>query len=446
MTRKSSSLEKTFERTDFSSLGISTDNVIWNGHRRFAGCQLAYLDPIPVVRRAIYSTDPEFIDLLISANLQRVKSPEEVLREEIAHTDKHKAFAALSRRRAARLDLLRAGATTAGLEEIIAGPARRRPKISEGKQAMLRAAIEIIEANRDYWPLTLRTIHYRIAQMECPPLRNTDTRYSKAGQYGNNDDSYGDLSNLLTRARLEGFVPWKAIIDETRPVGLWKPWQNIGDFVRQEMAGLFAGYRRDLLQSQPAHIEIISEKMTVASIVNRVARDYGANTMVGRGFSSITAKYELVQRFSESGKEALVLLILSDHDPEGECIADDLVAKIRDEFDVDAPVEARRVAITAEQVNAYGLLPAGKATDKNSSRLKEFREKYGDEAYELEAFTPAQLEQLVRSALISVIDQDLFKQEQDKEIEESAELEARRATAMHAMGHNPSDDDDYDDV
>ena len=66
----------------------------------------------------------------------------------------------------------------------------------------------------------------------------------------------------------------------------------------------------------------------------------------------------MVKRFKSSGKDKLILLILSDFDPDGEEIAHSLARSLRDDFDVDA-VEPVKVALTREQVAMFELRGGG---------------------------------------------------------------------------------------
>ena len=71
--------------------------------------------------------------------------------------------------------------------------------------------------------------------------------------------------------------------------------------------------------------------------------------MVGerRGFSSIDALHDLYTRFEESEKHTLVVIVLSDHDPEGEEIPQVIGRTLRDDFDVRiSRLEIIKAAIT----------------------------------------------------------------------------------------------------
>jgi hypothetical protein len=411
-------------------LVLTLDRVILSGHRRFAACKLAGLRRIPVRWYDVRSTDPTFPQLLVTFNAaQREKTPAEKIREEVIQTSPDAAFVRLATARAERLEQAILGADRAGLTRIGKAEARPRAEISEGKQAMLAAARRVLDDHRDYWPLSVRQVHYRL--LNDPPERNTDPRYP-TGTYLNDRPSYQDLSDLLARARIAGIVPWEAIGDETRPVSVWRKWPSVAVYVRQQLDDLFCDYRRDLLQSQPAHIEIVAEKMTVQSAADRVAAQFRANVMVGRGFSSVTARHDLVTRLGQSGKEQLVLLVVTDFDPAGECIAETLASSIRDEFGIDIPVRAHKVALTAPQVRAFGLPPGG--TAKKGPGYEAFVRRHGEDTYELEALEPADLQRLIRDALVAVIDHDLLDHEQRCEVEEARELEARRRVLLRSVG------------
>ena len=111
------------------------------------------------------------------------------------------------------------------------------------------------------------------------------------------------------------------IADETRPVETWLVHRCAGDFMRAELGRMFKGYWRDLMASQPLHIEIIGEKNTLGGTIRPVASEYCIPLTLGRGFCSLPPRYDLAKRFKNSGKEKLLLLIVSDFDPEGEVIA-----------------------------------------------------------------------------------------------------------------------------
>jgi hypothetical protein len=190
------------------------------------------------------------------------------------------------------------------------------------------------------------------------------------------------------------------------------------------------GYYRNLMQSQPNHIEIIGEKNTIAGVIRPVAMTYTISYTIGRGYSSLPPRHDMAVRFKQSGKEKLILLVLSDFDPEGEDIARSFAQSMRDDFGITNIVPIK-VALTAEQVEHLNL-PPNLTAKKTSSRRKGFVERFGENVFELEAIPPATLQQYLRDAIDEVIDVDAYNAEIDREKQDAAFLDTVRRRA-HAM-------------
>jgi 5S rRNA maturation endonuclease (ribonuclease M5) len=132
-------------------------------------------------------------------------------------------------------------------------------------------------------------------------------------------------------------------------------------------------------------------------------------------------RYEIAERFRKSGKGKLVLLILSDHDPDGEEIAQSFARSLRDDFDIIADLHPVKVALTEGQVRDLRLPPKLEAKASSSNYLK-FANQYGTVAHELEAVEPAELQRILRDAINQVLDRDAFHAELDAEAEDAARL------------------------
>jgi hypothetical protein len=406
---------------------ITLDDYILSGHRRHLACRLAGLTVVPCRVENIRSTDPEFLTMLREFNRQRVKSLDEVAREEIVSTDPEEAYRVLleHRRQRARVDA----------DTIVIVGSKHRPEITTAKKPMLDAIRAILQARRQYWPLTDRQIHY--ALLNDPPLVHAKKPHST---YRNTVQCYKATCDLVTRARLVGLIPFHAIEDPTRPVRVWNFHRSPATFLRSELDQFLKGYYRDLQQSQPNHIEIIGEKNTIDSIIRPVAAEYCIPMTIGRGYCSLPPRHAMAERFEDGGKEKLVLLALGDFDPEGEDIAHSFARSLRDDFDVDE-IEAIKVALTAKQVRDLRLPPVMKAKD-TSSRYGEFVERHGDDVFELEAVPPEQLQRILRDAIDSVLDVKAFNAEIDAEKRDAARLESiRRALRDNLSAVIPEADD-----
>ncbi|MBP60393.1 MAG: chromosome partitioning protein ParB [Planctomycetaceae bacterium] len=405
-------------------LCVTRDNYIVSGHRRYTAATVAGQVTVPCrvlnVSRERMDKD-KYVELLREHNRQRDKSLQEKLREELVSVDPHQAYRSLIDHRQ-QLSLV--DVSTVRIEG-----EKRRSNISKAKLEMLAACKRIImEDRRDYWPMSVRTVHY--ALLNNPPLRNTGNANSR---YTNNQRSYKNLSNLLTRARLIGIIPWEAITDETRPRAIWEVWPDPRGFIRDEFNGFLKGYWRDLMQSQPHHVEVIVEKNTAWPIVKDIAMRYRIPTTSGRGFPSIEPYRDIAERFWTSGKDSLFLLVVSDFDPEGEEIVQVAGRTLRDDFGVDDwNLELIKVAVTPQQIADLELPPNLEAKE-TSSRFAKFVERHGRNVYELEALTPEQLQDALTEAIDGVIDLELFNGELDAEKNDATFLQGVRNTVTETL-------------
>jgi hypothetical protein len=412
------------ERGVLQPLTITTDGFILSGHRRYCAAAVAGLEHVPVVVENITRDDPAFSRLLVMHNQQRQKSIAELLAEQVVQSSGDDAHRELVQHRIERSSKASAGCSTMPIAH-----RRQRAAISEAKCPMLNAVLVVLDDLRKFWPLSLRTVHYNL--LNDPPLRHA----SKPGsRYQNNRRCYSDLSGLCTRARVAGLLPWDAIEDATRPFTEWNIHRNAGDYIREQVADFMAGYWRDLLQSQPDHIEVIGEKNTLLPIIKPVCSDYTVPLTIGRGFCSLPPRKAMFDRWIESGKERLVLIVLSDHDPDGEMIADSLVGYLRDDFRIPRQsIVAIRAALTAEQCREHGI-PTDVEAKVKSRNYQRFVRLHGTGACELEAVPPRLLQKMLRDAIESVLDLDAFKAEQDRERSDANEIKATRQRMMAAIG------------
>lgn len=413
--------ESVRERGLLEPLVVTQDGYILSGHRRHVAARLAGLDRVPVRVEPIRRADDldSFVVLLREYNRQREKSREERLREELVTIEPDDAYQSLIAHRAEH--------STVEVPSLRIRGAMRRSEISPAKAPLLAAIQRILEEHRRFWPLSDRRIHYSL--LNNPPLKHASKSTSR---YRNDGPSYKALVELLTRARITGEIPFAAIADTTRPVTVWRTWREVGGFIAEAKGELFKGYWRDLQQSQPNHIEIVAEKNTVEPILRPVAMRYCVPLTSGRGYCSLPPRHEMATRYQQSGKRKLVLLVVSDFDPDGEEIAQSFARSMRDDFDVEA-IHPIKVALTAEQVKQYRL-PPGEKAKATSAQYAKFRRLYGDAVYELEAIDPATLQELLTAAIDSVLDRAAFNEELDREKEDAHFLEGVRRTALRAIG------------
>jgi hypothetical protein len=397
---------------------VSRDNFIFSGHRRREAAILAHVDKVPCLVRDVDRGDPEFMTLLVECNRQRVKNLSEVIREHIVLDNYETAYESLIEHRKEK-----AGVNGEFLK--IRGM-KYRSQISDNKLPMLIAVKNIIESLQKYWPLSDRSIHYHL--LTDPPLRHAKKIGSR---YQNDRASYQDLCDLLTRARLVGEIPFAAIADPTRTVAAWSVYDDVGTYVRSRLENLFDDYWRDLMQTQPKHIEIVGEKNTLQGVIREVAMEYCIPYTIGRGYCSLDPRHQMSQRYRRSGKSKLIILVISDFDPEGEDIPHSFARSMRDDFGIE-DIEARKVCLTYDQVRRWNL-PQTFDAKPSSSRYKGFAEKYGNRVHEVEALPVTDLSRILRDAIDSIIEIPAFNAEVDAEREDAASLSEIRTTGKQAM-------------
>ena len=405
-------------------LHISADGYLLSGHRRLAAAHWLGLEEVPcIVADDVVFGDlnaDERLSVLSVYNKQRDKSHAERLREAIQEIDPDEAYGNLRRDRANRhiVDIE---------DNVTLGSVKKRARITT--MAFLHAAQKVIDSERQYWPLAVRRVHYLL--LNDPPL----THDRKPGStYRNILAFYKKLTNLLVRARLTGDIPQEAIEDETRPIKVIATYQNPADYIKEETEDFLRHYARDLLRGQAHHIEILVEKNAIRKHVELVADEYCIPCTTGRGYSSLTPRWEMVKRFKRSGKEKLILLILSDFDPDGEEIAASFSRSLRDDFGLHN-VTANKVAISGDDVRKLGL-PSDMEAKDTSPNYKKFVKKHGIHVAELDAAPVDFLQDKLRDAIEGCLDMDLFKTELAKEKEDYAFISATKNMVIKVMGAN----------
>ena len=386
--------------------------------------RIAGVTKVPCRRLDVYHSGPkadgQFLKLLAEHNRQRIKSRDEILREAVVSVDPVKAHRALTsyRRRKSKIKV----------ESIDIRAGNRRKEISPAKTEFLGRGHQIIREQKEFWPLSLRQIHYQL--LNDPPLIHSN----KPGScYHNDKSSYRALIDLVTRARHEGWIDYDVIEDPTRPVTAWNVQPNLSGYYAQQMEDLLNGYWRDLMQSQPNHFEIVAEKNTLQNILKPVAEKFCIPITFGRGQCSTRPLYDISQRFKASGKSKLVILAISDLDPDGDAIAHSLGQRLRDDFRV-SQVSAIKTALTMEQVGKLKLEKKFERAKTGSANHQRYVEAYQtDFVWELEALNPKVLQKLLCDAIDSVIDQAAYNAEVAEEREDAGHNAAVREIVLRTL-------------
>lgn len=410
-------LEDILENGVEEAIIISLDNFIISGHRRHRCSLLAKLKVVPCVRKNVErggdecdEPSSEFMKMLVRHNKQRIKSRSEQLRETLVDISIEDAYGELESFRWEQQK-------KTSPEKVFVKERGKRPKISKAKGQMAEAVIRVIEENREFWPLSVRRVHYELLNLKL--LKNTKDPDSF---YLNDDLSYKNLSKLLVRLRVNcGRVPHCAIGDRTRPTVEWDTNKSVQQYLKSEIENIFKSYKRNLMQSQPKHIEIVGEKMTIESIIRPVCNKYTLPYTILRGFSSLSAEYEIAKRFRRSGKDGLVVIALTDFDPDGLALAESVMQTLKEDFHIYfsemyragiEPKHVKRFRLARKEVKGDSQELGQMKAKESSSRYESFVARYGDcDIYEMEALRPKELQAILEETIQNVIDRDAFEAE-----------------------------------
>lgn len=407
-------------------IGVSADGFIYDGHRRYAAARHIGMTEITVLIDPALSrlrNPKEFLQRLKSCNTQRIKTTLEVMREGLVDMSDDPVRCVCDYREAV--------SEIGGVEVFQLVGVKRRSEIVQ-KWSLAKAIKEVVmEHNRKYGPLSDRKVFYLLLNRE-ELLRND----SRKTPFENSPECYNDVTNMLTRLRIDGSIPFDAIVDETRPVIQWDTHRSVGPFVDKHVKNLFKGYFRDLLQSQPNHIELLVEKNTMASVLRPIASKYTIPMTSGRGYASLPPRKGMVDRFRASGKEKLVIFVISDFDPEGQDIPNALGLSLRDDFGIEPDrLVIVKPVLTYRQTQELDL-HEGQLAKEQSSRYEQFVASYGARCWELEAVPTDTLLRIVESAIQDVLDMDAFREEVRKQAEERQELDEKRASVRQQLLQN----------
>jgi hypothetical protein len=238
------------------------------------------------------------------------------------------------------------------------------------------------------------------------PLTNRQIFYILVGSdegYPKTEQAYARLCEALNRARRSHRIPFESIRDDgTQSVG-GPGWDSPAQWARAIHRSADA-YRHDLTDGQAYHVELWVEAGGMVPQAAAVAGDFGVTTYSAGGFNGLTDKYETAQRLSWQDRPSIIFHC-GDFDPSGLSIVDSLAQDVTElAAGLGArEVEFRRIVVTPEQIERYGLPSAPqKGTDR--------RGEYMAETVQAEALPPDVLAAEIRDALESVTDMDQLQE------------------------------------
>lgn len=264
---------------------------------------------------------------------------------------------------------------------------------------LLEQVDEVLRQYRANLPVTARQVFYRLV-----------------GAFGfdKSEAAYERLSNLLNRARRAGLVPWSAIRDDGFHRGGHTGFASLGEFAEVVQAWV-DDYQVDRQAGQSRRLAVWCEAGGMVPQLERVAGRYSVPVFSSGGFDSVTAKHDKAEQFAAMG--SVLVLHIGDHDPSGVhvfCSLDEDVRAFCGEL--GGQVEFRRLAVLPEHVADYGLVTSpAKASDRRA---------FTGETVQAEALPPDVLADLVRSAIESELDLQVYAGVLEQEREQQVTLAA----------------------
>ena len=253
---------------------------------------------------------------------------------------------------------------------------RPSPKNDE----ILRVTDRILsEYHQQGYSLTVRACYYRLLSL---------------GMIESSQAEYRSVQEVIKKGRMAGRIAWNHISDNSRRLESVITFDDAGDL----LCSASAQYRRDVWESQQFRPEIWIEKAGLSGVVHKICRELCLPYFATKGYSSVTALKDAATRFNNyiSHGQTPVILYFGDADPSGMGILESIKKHLA-QFMGDSIVkmEFKRVALWPDQAKEMNLLPFPvKLTDTRSSA---YLAQYGDTCWEVDALTPEQIEQFIRT-------------------------------------------------
>jgi hypothetical protein len=251
------------------------------------------------------------------------------------------------------------------------------------KTIALREEILSVLAGFD-GPMSSRQIAYQLVGRGA--IENTEKEKERIGR-------------IIVDMREECIIPYSRIVDRTRAKHHCIGWNGVSDI----MEASASQYRRDLWADQPVVPMIACEKRALEGVFSQIVDEYGVSLWTFGGFNSLSFDYEWAQEIgniTETGKR-VEISYFGDHDPSGVCIEDTSFDRL---IKFGADFKWFRWGLLPEDFAAFNL--ARIPVKESDQRTKAFLSKFGDQAAELDALPPAELERRIRRAIECNLDRE----------------------------------------
>ena len=279
--------------------------------------------------------------------------------------------------------------------------------VERKKERILQEVIKIINTYKRR--LKLRQIYYRLVAKQV--IENTTSQYKY-------------LSKILVEARERRIINPEIIIDGSRAQPLMplpEYYCHVDHFTTffNSFLKIADYYHIPKWFNQPNYVVITLEKDALADIFFEIIEELECGFVVGRGFNSFSQLYQTMKKTKQIlNFSRVIFLHFGDFDPSGKDIIRSFQKRIEKMGIIS---EHKIVALTNEQIINYQLPSV--PTKKTDSRAKNFIEKFGDIAVELDALEPNVLEELIINSVNDFFDQNIYQ--------ETLQLEEKNKLLLH---------------
>lgn len=255
--------------------------------------------------------------------------------------------------------------------------------------------------------LSLRQLYYQFVARDWIP---------------NSEASYNRLGRIVNDARMVGIMDWSHIEDRGRE-SHGTDWaghepDEQAELIRQAKWN----YALDLWQDQGRRIEVWVEKQALEEVAERATRGLRCGYFACKGYVSQSEMWAAGRRLREvwiEHDQEPLILHLGDHDPSGIDMTRDIADRLT--LFAERPIEVRRLALNMNQVEE--LQPPPNPAKVTDSRFESYRDRFGDESWELDAVRPEDLVALIRAEIESELDVPAFNARAQQERVERAKFD-----------------------
>ena len=274
-------------------------------------------------------------------------------------------------------------------------------RFSVHSRRTIEQANEIIaEYDKQGFALTLRQLYYQFVARDL--IANELSQYKRLG-------------SIINDARLAGFIDWDAIEDRTRSTRCLSHWESPRDIIED----LTARYAIDKWENQKYRPYVWIEKDALVGVIERVCNDLDVPYLACRGYTSQSEMWRSAMWFlgHRENRQTPVVLYLGDHDPSGVDMTRDIEDRLRM---FTGGVRVERLALNLDQIKKFK--PPPNPAKRDDSRYHRYVKQFGRKCWELDAVEPKVLADLVRTAVMKLRNEKVWKEAVRKESAHRREL------------------------